>query len=434
MTPAGETQFLKTVMVALAATLFALLALGAADAAAQDLSAGLAQAEQKVAEYEAELPAQQDRVSAAEAHYRAAAQNAAPALRALRQDQAESQRVRRELAAREQKAKAQISQTRDGNQQAADDHNEEVRNGIGFGLAALAAGSIALAWGWFRASAPVAALAELDLGRAVGLCVGGGLLMLIVGAALGSSSGAVGALGSFIFCLGLILPAALLLARHSTEVQRGHSKPLLRRERLPSWIPMAVAGLMLVLFLASTGSAIFAGDASSQSISPRLEEEAEGASGKRGAEELEAAEEEVESAKQQAAVPLARRNGARRALVNARRDLRHLKQSLASAKSSQDSFAQRLVALEAKEQREAEKREREEAAQAQRELEEQEEFEGEEQEELAECDYNPCLPPAYDYDCEGGSGDGPAYTGTVEVTGVDIYGLDDDGDGIGCDP
>ena len=47
--------------------------------------------------------------------------------------------------------------------------------------------------------------------------------------------------------------------------------------------------------------------------------------------------------------------------------------------------------------------------------------------------YSPCLPPAYDYDCIGGSGNGPAYTGRVEVTGVDIYELDRDGDGIGCE-
>lgn len=47
--------------------------------------------------------------------------------------------------------------------------------------------------------------------------------------------------------------------------------------------------------------------------------------------------------------------------------------------------------------------------------------------------YDPCLPPASDYDCAGGSGNGPAYTGTVRVTGPDIYGLDRDGDGIGCE-
>jgi hypothetical protein len=47
--------------------------------------------------------------------------------------------------------------------------------------------------------------------------------------------------------------------------------------------------------------------------------------------------------------------------------------------------------------------------------------------------YSPCLPPAPDYDCAGGSGDGPKYTGTVHVTGSDPYDLDADGDGIGCE-
>jgi endonuclease YncB( thermonuclease family) len=47
--------------------------------------------------------------------------------------------------------------------------------------------------------------------------------------------------------------------------------------------------------------------------------------------------------------------------------------------------------------------------------------------------YDPCLPPASDYDCAGGSGDGPEYTGPVKVSGSDPYGLDSDGDGIGCE-
>lgn len=47
--------------------------------------------------------------------------------------------------------------------------------------------------------------------------------------------------------------------------------------------------------------------------------------------------------------------------------------------------------------------------------------------------YRPCLHPASDYDCRGGSGDGPRYTGTVRVTGSDPYGLDTDNDGWGCE-
>jgi hypothetical protein len=47
--------------------------------------------------------------------------------------------------------------------------------------------------------------------------------------------------------------------------------------------------------------------------------------------------------------------------------------------------------------------------------------------------YSPCLPPASDYDCSGGSGNGPKYVdGPVRVTGSDPYDLDRDGDGVGC--
>ena len=47
--------------------------------------------------------------------------------------------------------------------------------------------------------------------------------------------------------------------------------------------------------------------------------------------------------------------------------------------------------------------------------------------------YSPCLTPAADYDCAGGSGDGPASTGFVRVTGSDPYDLDADGDGLACE-
>lgn len=45
-----------------------------------------------------------------------------------------------------------------------------------------------------------------------------------------------------------------------------------------------------------------------------------------------------------------------------------------------------------------------------------------------------CVPIASDVDCEGGSGDGPAYVrGPLRVVGEDVYDLDRDGDGIACD-
>lgn len=48
--------------------------------------------------------------------------------------------------------------------------------------------------------------------------------------------------------------------------------------------------------------------------------------------------------------------------------------------------------------------------------------------------YSPCIPPGPDVDCAGGSGNGPRYvSGPVYVTGSDPYGLDSDGDGVGCE-
>lgn len=44
-----------------------------------------------------------------------------------------------------------------------------------------------------------------------------------------------------------------------------------------------------------------------------------------------------------------------------------------------------------------------------------------------------CVPITSDVDCAGGSGNGPAYVGTVTVVGYDEYGLDADGDGVGCE-
>lgn len=47
--------------------------------------------------------------------------------------------------------------------------------------------------------------------------------------------------------------------------------------------------------------------------------------------------------------------------------------------------------------------------------------------------YDPCVPITSDVDCEGGSGNGPAYTGRVRVIGPDEYDLDRDGNGIACE-
>ena len=47
--------------------------------------------------------------------------------------------------------------------------------------------------------------------------------------------------------------------------------------------------------------------------------------------------------------------------------------------------------------------------------------------------YTGCVPIDSDVDCAGGSGNGPSYSGRVDVIGGDVYGLDGDGDGVGCE-
>ena len=54
----------------------------------------------------------------------------------------------------------------------------------------------------------------------------------------------------------------------------------------------------------------------------------------------------------------------------------------------------------------------------------------------SQCDpnYSECVPIASDVDCAGGNGNGPAYVkGPVTVIGKDVYKLDGDHDGIGCE-
>ena len=55
----------------------------------------------------------------------------------------------------------------------------------------------------------------------------------------------------------------------------------------------------------------------------------------------------------------------------------------------------------------------------------------------SQCDPNysgACVPIASDVDCAGGSGNGPAYVrGPVNVLGEDIYDLDGNDDGVGCE-
>ncbi len=61
---------------------------------------------------------------------------------------------------------------------------------------------------------------------------------------------------------------------------------------------------------------------------------------------------------------------------------------------------------------------------------------GREPERAANChpSYSGCLEMnAGDYDCAGGTGNGPNYTAQIQVYGYDEFGLDRDGDGWACE-
>jgi hypothetical protein len=121
-----------------------------------------------------------------------------------------------------------------------------------------------------------------------------------------------------------------------------------------------------------------------------------------------------QEAKQQAARESQRRVERRELRESRRQEARERRQ--AARRRARRQAARELARVEAREQRESE-----EAVEA----------------EASECDPNysgACLDPyASDYDCEGGSGDGPSYTGPVQVVGSDPYGLDADGDGYACE-
>lgn len=56
------------------------------------------------------------------------------------------------------------------------------------------------------------------------------------------------------------------------------------------------------------------------------------------------------------------------------------------------------------------------------------------QESTCHSGYSGCLnASASDYDCASGSGNGPYYTGAVQVYGSDPFDLDRDNDGWGCE-
>lgn len=398
-------------------------------AKAEDLTVGLGEAESKVAAAESELAQRRAEVEPVRSRFVAARERAAPVRAKARRAAARVATLEAASRAAHRRARAAVQAIEGERDDAAAAHSRQVRSSIGLGIAALALALVVAAWGWFRASAAVAYLARIERGQAIGICVGSGFVAIVVGGALSGVSGVIGTLGFAVACLGLSLPIMFLAARHSAEVQRGRARPLLGRERMSARVTQALSVIFAFLFLFGLSAGIFAGESESRQASAKLQREAEESEPTGAA--LARAELEATKLDGAATARLA-------VLTDRRRDLRAAKQALARAEASLGQaetdrrvYERRIEQLHRREAREREEAER----QAEREAEE--ERTAIEEQEAEECNpnYSDCLDPyALDYDCEGGSGDGPLYTGTVEVRGYDEYGLDDDGDGIGCDP
>lgn len=274
-----------------------------------DPAADLSEAESQVASAEAEVAAEQQRLDRARADYASAAKRAEQPAQAARSARSAARDIRTELAAEQRAARAEIAKLEATRSEEADEQDEAVATGIGVALAALVAAAIALSWGWFRSSSPVAALAKVQLAQAVAICVGGGFLLLVIGAAL-AGAGAAGAIGTALFLLALILPIALLLGRHSIEVERDEAKPQFGRKRMPEWVPRAVAGLFLLLLITGIGISLFADEPEAALPSAELRREADALERGPGAVRLSAAEADAARLRKRAAGPLARRASA----------------------------------------------------------------------------------------------------------------------------
>ena len=408
--------------IALAVALAIALAMLGGSAKAADPSTGFSEAESRAARAQADIASAQAEANAAEAHLASTSRRARPAAATARATRTQARELRVSLLDRQLRAQARISELEAVHRQEVDDHDDEVIYGIGIGLAALIGAGIALAWGWFRASPGVAALSRINLAHALGLCLGGGLLLIVIGAVLSEAGDLPGTVGALLLGLGFVLPTALLLGRHSAEVQRGRAKPVLKHDRLPGWVPRTAAVLLLLLALSGLSASILAEQPAAFSAPAPLRADSTALTSGPDAHRLEAATAKAEAARRAAVRPLSLQRAARAALRRATRELRGAQDRLASAEADQRRFARRLAVLVAREEREAAKA----AARAEREA---EELAYEEEAFSSECDsnYSGCV-PAYppDVDC--------AEVGeTVTVIGSDPHGLDADGDLVACE-
>jgi len=408
-------------VIALAAVLVALVtpsgALGA------DLGASLAEAESRAAGAEGEVSAAKAEIRPAAVRYRAASARAIPARQAARDARGEAHAREAAISADRRVARQRIAAVEGEHHREVEDHGDAIQADVGLALAAAIAAALMLGWGWFRASAAVAWLLAQRRNQAVALCVGGGFVVLLIGAALSDVDGVVGVLGVLLLVLGPLLALAFLLARHSAQVQAGRERALLGRERLPRPVVRGLAAVSGVLCLLFFAGALFTSGPEQIRLSAALRRTADGTVAPRVERELAKAEVTADTLTHRAAGLTAQQRSARTVLRRARRGLSSAQSRLIAARGDAHRYARRIEAVERREARQLEREE----ARALIAAEEEAEFEEEEAGGGCDPNYTGCVPDTgYDVDCS--EVDGP-----VEVIGTDVDGLDADSDGIGCE-
>lgn len=395
----------------------------AAPAPGQDLSIALGSAEANAAKAEAQVDEAQAEVAAARQRYGAVSAQARPAQREVRAARNELSARRADIAARRRAAEGQIAQIEANHRGEVESHDDAVQGGAGLGLAALAAAGLVLGWSWFRASAAVAWLVGQQRVQVVGLCVGGGLVVLIGGAALSSTAGILGAIGVFVAALGPLLGCAFLLAHHSAQVQAARERPLLGRERLPAWATMSLAGITAVLCLSLLAGSVSSSAPRPARLNAAMKQTAAGVIPLKTKHALAAADAQARALERRSRQLTDRWHAARAVLSEMRGQLASARSRLAAAEGDIRRYSRQIEVAETREARQREKEERKAIAEAAREQACDPSYEGE------------CLKDGIgDYDCAGGSGNGPNYVySEVRVVGPDVFGLDANGNGIGCE-
>ena len=353
--------------------------------------------------------------------------------------------IKRDLATHRRHAAATATQIHDENQSAAEKHDQKVHSDIGFALAALSIAAIAFAWGWFRASAAVAYLTRKPLKNVVLALVGFGLVTLLLGGVLADAGGLLAVFGGLAIGLSFALTVALLLARHSAEIQRGKAKAIFRRERMSPMVGRTVAVFFGLIFLVAFIASLTQGEPDSRQVSAQLQDQMKLASD--SSPQIKSGEDRAATLRKELA-PL-RKKDRRASFEPAHRRAEAAARAGSSrrTRTTSDDGAENLP--KSRPRNSAGWNERKHGLSISRKgknantsvpskgknAKRKSRIRRSGSRSLRSQLLGACLHEGIgDYDCAGGYGDGPNYVeGPIEVVGVDQFGLDEDGDGIACE-